>query len=858
LIWNSIPNFCLFLYNYDQLFIKPLNIGKAMQPLGRGELNGTQLMARRMLLLAELDSWSSESTGNTRVAIQRMIACYDGGAGSHKLDLSDLGLSSLPSVIMNELTFLTELNLSSNYLRTLPRNFWNLCNLQMLDCRNNQLEIIPVEGIQLVEHLAVLDLSNNKLFALPHQIRNMRNLRILNCANNNFEALPACLEGLGNATRLDFSRNCINSFMVPVAFRQPNLIIDDQRRAVPREQNLESPAPRPVPRPTVVPSIVLTGGRASNFFGGSERELSDREIAELLNSGFFGQSEPENAQPRPPSPVITRRPVNPALLQPQNPAPAPRPVIVRPVLRDAPANSFEAMKRAVPDGKQDLWQLEVPTVRGDRALWNNLIAWLDKLIRAADYNNETTRPLTAERVLSVVQMAEQDQVYRQVFSNTLAEASDRCTDKATYHLTRLEIQRAITSAQAQSAHQMLEVLKGAFAAGLLEDCARELMATTHRGRDEVEVFLALQLKLKEEFNLPIGIRNMDYLYYAHLTEAHITKVKEKVKQQLQDKTRFAAFLILQEAWIQKLTDQFEEELGAFTAPVKDQMWELEEAKYEQRVNDQQYLDGVKRIQAEVKAAEQKYFDAKTKELLGLAPPVRVPAPAPVVAPVEAPAPVAPIVNPVAPAPRVRVELDAAPQIGPDLAASVAPRPAETVIVVRCKDLPLGRELFIRGKGAGLSWNRGVKLTRIDWERFEFRTSTPFSGELEYKLLISDDTKKWEAGANHRGVKQGKTVECTHTFGKDVLPTRTMTILTVDFEVPPGKILCMAGTGPLGSWDFMYPMESIRNDNKRWYIVFDEQKFPDFHYKLCLDGNVEQGGMRTGKWGSRTAMKTPRF
>jgi hypothetical protein len=815
---------------------------------------------RRIVLTAQLNSWSSENSGNTRVAIQRIMACYDGGAGSHKLDLSNLELSSLPSCMMNELTFLTELNLTGNHLRALPRNFWNLCNLQVLDCRHNFLEDVPHEGLQLVEHLAVLDLSNNELIALPQQLRNLANLRILNCANNNFEALPVCLDGLRNATTIDFSRNCINGAM-PVAFGQlNNLIMNDQRRALPRQQNQENPAPRP----TVVPSIVLTGGRPSNFFGGGERELSDREIAELLSSGFFGESEPApQEQPRPPSPVITRRPVNPALLQSRdallqlrNPAPAPRPVVVRPVLRGEPANSFETMKRAAPDERQDLWELEVPTVRGDRALWNNLIAWLNKLVTAIDYRSETTRPLTAERVLSVIQMAEQDQVYRQIFSNALAEASDRCSDKATYHLTRLEIQKAITSAQAQSPNQMLEVLKGAFAAGLLEDCARELMATTHRNEDEVEVFLGLQLKLKGEFNLPIGIRNMDYLFYAHLADDHIVQVKNKVHRQLQDKTRFAAFLILQEAWIQKLTDGFEEELGAFTAPVKDQMWELEEAKYEQRVNDQQYLDGVKRIQAEVKAAEQKYFDAKTKELLGLAPPVRVPVPA---APVVAPAPVAPVVNPVAPAPRVRVELDAAPQIGPDLAASIAPRPAETVIVVRCKDLPLGRELFIRGKGAGLSWNRGVKLTRIDWERFEFRTATPFSGELEYKLLISDDTKKWEGGANHRGVKQGKTVECTHTFGKDVLPTRTMTILTVDFEVPPGKILCMAGTGPLGSWDFMYPMESIRNDNKRWYIVFDEQKFPDFHYKLCLDGNVEQGGMRTGKWGSRTAMKAlPRF
>ena len=842
-----------------------------MQPVNFGQSSTNIHQQRRESLLAHLTAWAEaeESEGNTQEALNRIMNCYGGGAGSHRLDLSNLGLTSLPAGMMNELSFLTELVVKENQLTELPRNFWGLCNLQMLDCSNNQLESIPHDGLERVANLQVLDLCNNRLFALPQQIRNLRNLQVLNCAGNNFEALPVGLVGLGNGTRINFSANCINSD-VPVDFRQLNLLMNDQRPARPRislvsGRDLETRL-RQQSREIPVPSVALTGGRPSNFFGGAERELSDLEIAELLNSGFFGGSEPApQDQPRTPSPVVIRRPVNPTLLQRQNPVPAPQPVVPRPVYTGNPANSFEALKRDVPNARQDLWQLEVPTVRGDRALWNNLITWLDKLtgavgVGSADYKNPATRPLTAERVLSVIQMAEQNPAYRQLFSNTLAEASDRCTDKATYHLTILEIQMAINSAQAQSAHQMLGVLKGAFAAGLLEDCARELMATTHRGADEVEVFLGLQLKLKNEFNLPIGIQNMNYLSCAYLTASDFTKVKEKVQRQLQDKPRFAAFLILQEAWIQKLTNEFEEELGAFTAPAKDQLWELEEAKDEQRVNDQQYLDGVTRIQQEIKAEEQKYFKGKTEELLGLAPPLRMPTPAPVVvpAPVVAPAPiVAPIDNPAVPAPRVRVNLDAPSEISPDLAASVLPRPAETVIVVRCKDLPLGRELFIRGKGPGLSWSRGVKLTRIDWERFEFRTAAPFSGELEYKLLISDDTKKWEAGANHK-VKQGKTVECTHTFSKEVLPTRTMTVLTVDFQVPPGKILCMAGTGPLGNWDFMYPMESIRNDNNRWYIIFDEKKFPDFQYKLCLDGNMEQGSSRVGKYGTRTAMKVPRF
>jgi len=122
---------------------------------------------------------------------------------SLKLNLSELGLTSLPSEIGN-LINLTELNLSRNKLTSLPNEIGNLINLQKLYLSggivgwgryDNQLISLPPEIGKLI-NLKVLDLRDNKLTSLPPEIGKLINLKELDLSSNQFTSLPSFITQL--------------------------------------------------------------------------------------------------------------------------------------------------------------------------------------------------------------------------------------------------------------------------------------------------------------------------------------------------------------------------------------------------------------------------------------------------------------------------------------------------------------------------------------------------------------------------------------------------------------------------------------------------------------------------------------
>ena len=71
------------------------------------------------------------------------------------------------------------------------------------------------------------------------------------------------------------------------------------------------------------------------------------------------------------------------------------------------------------------------------------------------------------------------------------------------------------------------------------------------------------------------------------------------------------------------------------------------------------------------------------------------------------------------------------------------------------------QLFLRGEGAGLSWNKGIKLDHVSGNQWIWETWDPVT-RAEFKVLIND--KVWEEGSNHT-LEPGKTVEYTARFNQ---------------------------------------------------------------------------------------------
>lgn len=69
---------------------------------------------------------------------------------------------------------------------------------------------------------------------------------------------------------------------------------------------------------------------------------------------------------------------------------------------------------------------------------------------------------------------------------------------------------------------------------------------------------------------------------------------------------------------------------------------------------------------------------------------------------------------------------------------------KTRIIVKY-DVGFGNTLYIRGKGATLSWDKGTPLKNIKKDEWVWETEQPFH-DGEFKVLIND--KHYEIGLNH--------------------------------------------------------------------------------------------------------------
>lgn len=75
------------------------------------------------------------------------------------------------------------------------------------------------------------------------------------------------------------------------------------------------------------------------------------------------------------------------------------------------------------------------------------------------------------------------------------------------------------------------------------------------------------------------------------------------------------------------------------------------------------------------------------------------------------------------------------------------------------DVGFSNQLYIRGKGANLSWEKGIVLKNVKPDEWVWETDAHFSN-CEFKVLIND--KNFESGDNHYLI-QGSTIVYTPHF-----------------------------------------------------------------------------------------------
>lgn len=125
-----------------------------------------------------LDRWMAKSDGAQEIsrkkAAEIILECYKNKQNC--LDLSNLGLSTLPDVFEIFGDTLTSLHLNGNELKNIPDSIAHLKNLQILKLNNNPISSLPCTIGQL-QNLRQLSLINTPfLYSLPLSIKDMPNL----------------------------------------------------------------------------------------------------------------------------------------------------------------------------------------------------------------------------------------------------------------------------------------------------------------------------------------------------------------------------------------------------------------------------------------------------------------------------------------------------------------------------------------------------------------------------------------------------------------------------------------------------------------------------------------------------------
>lgn len=133
-------------------------------------------------------------------------------------DYIDRSLSS--NGLISQINFI---DLSSNLLTSIPKEFFNLTNLIILNLSSNFLEEIPDE-VENLQCLKEFNLGFNRLKSLPESMGNLSRLLILNINNNRLTSLPESFGNLAKLTRLNASSNLITS--VPNSFIKLKSIIE--------------------------------------------------------------------------------------------------------------------------------------------------------------------------------------------------------------------------------------------------------------------------------------------------------------------------------------------------------------------------------------------------------------------------------------------------------------------------------------------------------------------------------------------------------------------------------------------------------------------------------------------------------
>ncbi|WP_109142729.1 NEL-type E3 ubiquitin ligase domain-containing protein [Bradyrhizobium sp. SUTN9-2] len=503
-----------------------------------------------------LDTWAGEEgqteDENRQEAVGRIKAWTDAGDVYAGLELHDLGLTTLPAALPPGLQ---SLNVSGNKLVRLPDTLPS--GLRTLGASNNRLTDLPDT---LPPGLQSLAIGSNQLTGLPETLP--ESLSRLAVCNNRLTSLPDNLPaGLQD---LDVRGNLLTRLPDTLPTGLQSLALGSNRltslpHTLPPElKELEADGNRLTSLPDTLPPELLLLFARDNLLN-SLPETLPSELQRLHISGNSLSSLPENLPAELqmlearnnrltslPETLLTRLGSGCMVYVEDNALPeqvrtnlaaalnAPSYVGPR-VFFSMDVGTLVDQERPLADAVAD-WLKDEPEVI---AAWQNFAheegapeyaLFLDKLQKTVNYDNPEFREAVAE---DLRQAAIRPELRRQFFELAYG-ASETCQDRVT--LTWNGMQTARLNADVEDGvyddrlGELIQQARVLFRLNALEPIARQKVDSLGFV-DEIEVYLAYQVKLRERLDLQLIAPDMRFFDVAHVNEDDLTAAEIQVRNE---------------------------------------------------------------------------------------------------------------------------------------------------------------------------------------------------------------------------------------------------------------------------------------------------------------------------------------
>lgn len=450
---------------------------------------------------------------------------------------------TIPEEVWN-LELLEELNLVESNIETLPKGIEKLKTLKVLnlsDCKN--LAQLP-EMIGSLVLLEELFLSGcRKIEALPNQINNLKMLKVLSLSDSNLIALPnevGCLLSLETVylrkTKLTALPEAIGNLK---SLKKLSLSDNEHLAQLPERigelEALEKLDLSSCSSLTSLPNKILELPESCEVcLEGCS--LSERVIRDL-------QQRTSARDYRGPRLFFSMATYN----------------------RSVKMISLEKLLEEINEcsGKKTCsFNLEILTNTNK----NSLRDWLSRLKDTADYQRGNRKQF-ASCIASYLEKAQTDKDFCETFFNTIEEATSSCGDRVALSILHIDINYQLTVAKDPIKVRDL-LIHGVWTLSFLEECAREKVKTLHFV-DEIEVYLAYPIQLKESLNIPIHLEQMLFFGVSGVTPEDLKTAEEYVQARIESLDAQIDFLIAQPKWCEVLSRTNNKDYEAFPDPTAD-------------------------------------------------------------------------------------------------------------------------------------------------------------------------------------------------------------------------------------------------------------------------------------------------